>query len=675
MFKRLIPDVVMRHLQTLEKRLLMGLVVTWLVIIGLLLGVAWGIGQTLVGKANLTQLGYQAEMLSRGLQDRIGQRFSALTYLRNQLGNGSDQEVASRLEENRSLLADFEGVVVIDAEGVVIADMPEVAGRVGLDTATREFFREMRQAPWPYVSRPFIGRASGQPLVLLLMPRFTAEGEFNGMVGGLLNLAHGQFFRSIASLAFQHRGHVAIFNADGQRIFVPGSLEDHVDTLQRLDPPDFQLALDGWKGETRHELGGGERMLVAYRQVREASWVVAMMMPRHAVLAPLQAFLAQLWWTWLVALVLMLVVTRWWVGRQLSPLHRLEGQIAEVGAGARHRVALSSDLRELTQVSDAFNQLEHERSEALHRQRDREAFLNAVLGSTPTGIFIADLQGEITYLNPALMDLLGFRDMPSARDLWMRFHPDDQEGARDLWRHALRQGTDFLRQLRVRDGSGEVLWIEVHARQVQSTDKALGVVGTVKDITERRQQEALQRWEAEHDPLTGLLNRRGFERRLEEAFADFAKTGTPSALILFDLDHFKPINDEGGHALGDELLRRVAQVVAWEVRRSDHLARQGGDEFGLLLPSCTLKQASAIAEALRDVVAQVSVTATGKEFFVTASIGLTLFLEGDASTEAILARADTASYDAKGRGRNAVVIDEGSSSRDRSDQAIDALFE
>lgn len=199
--------------------------------------------------------------------------------------------------------------------------------------------------------------------------------------------------------------------------------------------------------------------------------------------------------------------------------------------------------------------------------------------------------------------------------------------------------------------------------------------GTVKDITERRQQEALQRWEAEHDPLTGLLNRRGFERRLEEAFADFAKTGTPSALILFDLDHFKPINDEGGHALGDELLRRVAQVVAWEVRRSDHLARQGGDEFGLLLPSCTLKQASAIAEALRDVVAQVSVTATGKEFFVTASIGLTLFLEGDASTEEILARADTASYDAKGRGRNAVVIDEGSSSRDRSDQAIDALFE
>lgn len=146
-------------------------------------------------------------------------------------------------------------------------------------------------------------------------------------------------------------------------------------------------------------------------------------------------------------------------------------------------------------------------------------------------------------------------------------------------------------------------------------------------------------------------------------------------MILFDLDHFKPINDEGGHALGDELLRRVAQVVAWEVRRSDHLARQGGDEFGLLLPSCTLKQAHTIAESVRQVIAQVSVTTSDKEYFVTASIGLTGFLDGDASIEASLARADAASYAAKGQGRNAVVIDEGEASQGFSDEAIDALFE
>jgi diguanylate cyclase len=655
--KRLMPGVLRRRLQTLQGRLLVGLVVTWLVIIALLMGVAWSIGQTLIRDASLSHLGYQAEMLSRGLQDRLSQRFTALVNFSDQLAEGPSEAVAERLGQNRSLLAHFEGIMVTDADGRVIADLPEVPGRVGLETAHTEYFAMLRHSRWPYVSRPFIGRASEQPLVLMLVPRFTADGAFDGAVGGLLNLAHGQFFRSIASLTFQHDGHVAIFTAAGEPVFVPASLSGDAAVLLRRDPLDFQLALDGWQGETRHELEG-DSMLVAYRQVWEADWVLAMMMPRRSVLAPLQAFLEQLWWTWLVAALLMLVITRWWVGRQLTPLHRLEQQIAEVGAGKRQRLALSTDLRELTQVSHAFNRLEHERSEALHRLRDREVFLDAVLGSTPTGMFVADLEGEVTYLNPALVAMLGLR-RSSADDLWQRIHEQDREGARYMWRHALRQGSDFLRQLRMRDARGEVMWVEVHASRVQGRGEPLGVVGTVKDITERRHQEALQRWEAEHDPLTGLLNRRGFERRLEEALADFTKTGTPSAVILFDLDHFKPVNDEGGHALGDELLRRVAQAVSREVRRSDHFARQGGDEFGLLLPSCTLEQAEAIAESMRDVISRVTVSQAGKAFFVTASLGLTIFREGDDSIAAILARADAASYDAKRRGRNGVVVHPG----------------
>ena len=655
MLKRLIPGVLKSRLDTLPGRLLVGLVASWLAIIGLLLGVAWGIGQTLVRDANLTHLGYQAEMLSRGLQDRLVQRFAGLAHFTDQLAEEPPAEITRHLKANRSLLADFEGVVITDADGVVIADLPEVPGRVGLETAAREYFPMMQHSPWPVVSRPFTGRASRQPLVLMLVPRFTADGEFDGLVGGLLNLAHGQFFRSIASLTFQHQGHVAIFTSEGEPIFVPDSLEERVETLQRLNPQSFQLALDGWQGETRHELDG-ENMLVAYRQVWEADWVVALMMPRRSVMAPLHAFLERLWWTWLVAALLMLLVTRWWVDRQLTPLHRLEQQIAEIGSGARQQLALSTSLRELILVSDAFNRLEQERSEALHGLRDREAFLNAVLGSTPTGMFVADLKGEITYLNAALLAMLGLGSVASTDDLWQRIHEEDLEDARDLWRHALRQGSDFLRQLRMRDSDGELLWVEVHASLVQGSDKPLGIVGTVKDITERRHQEALRRWEAEHDPLTGLLNRRGFERRLEEALADFIKTGMSSALILFDLDNFKPVNDEGGHALGDELLRRVAQVVARETRGSDHLGRQGGDEFGLLLPSCTHEHARRIAVSIRDAIARGSVSRGDKAYFVTASIGVTHFREGDDSIASVLARADAASYEAKHQGRNAVVV-------------------
>ncbi|KFC49968.1 diguanylate cyclase, partial [Halomonas sp. SUBG004] len=199
-------------------------------------------------------------------------------------------------------------------------------------------------------------------------------------------------------------------------------------------------------------------------------------------------------------------------------------------------------------------------------------------------MFVANFGGKITYMNPALLEML---DIPpdTPMEAWMeQVHPDDREGARDMWVHSLKTGSDFVRQLRFVRSDHETLWLDIHARVVMLSQggHSLGLVGVVKDITERRQQEALQRWEAEHDPLTGLLNRRGFERRLEEAFADFQKTSTPSALLLFDLDHFKPINDEGATRWGDEMLRRIAQIVAWEVRRSDHVARKGE----MSLPCC-----------------------------------------------------------------------------------------
>ena len=104
------------------------------------------------------------------------------------------------------------------------------------------------------------------------------------------------------------------------------------------------------------------------------------------------------------------------------------------------------------------------------------------------------------------------------------------------------------------------------------------------------------------------------------------------------------------------MLRRIAQIVAWEVRRSDHVARQGGDEFAVLLPSCTLGQAERIAESLRQAVSEVTVTHEGKEYSVTLSIGVTTFDESDETVDVAISRADAASYEAKGEGRDAVVV-------------------
>lgn len=647
-----------RAVSSLQGRLLLGLAATWLVIVGLLLALAWLFGKDLVNETNLSHLRYEARLMAEGLNDDVTQRQDALARLAERLGDAPSEELAQKLQDGHALLAWFEGIMVTDRDGTVVADWPVVEGRVGLETRSTEYFPMVRYTRFPYVSEPFVGRASGETMVLMLVPRRGEGGEFLGVVGGMVNLERSGLFRGLEAIRLGEGSNVGVFTASGKRLFPASASESAQGAIEWQASPQLEMALDGWQGEVVVERSGAASALVAFRQIWPASWVVGMALPDSQVYAPLGDFLRKLWWAWLGVALLLLASIGWLVRRLLAPLHRLEAQIAQVGAGQRRYLELATQMDELRQIADAFNRLERERLAALTDLRDREAFLDAVLASTPVGVFVADLDGYLNYMNPALRELLGLSETPRASDWWERIHPDDRAGTQDLWRHTLHTGSDFIRQLRYLDDREGTLWLEVHASQVRGNDQPLGFVGMVKDITERRQQEALQRWEAEHDPLTGLLNRRGFERRLEEALAECTKTGTPSVLILFDLDHFKPINDEGGHALGDEMLRRIAQVVAWEVRRSDHVARQGGDEFAVLLPSCTLKQASTIAASLRQAVSEVEVSQEGRAYRVTLSVGLAALHERDAGIEAILSRADDACYRAKAQGRNTVVVNE-----------------
>lgn len=463
---------------------------------------------------------------------------------------------------------------------------------------------------------------------------------------------------SLISGTFSEPPYAAVATASGKILYHPnGVLVNDVVPSKSFNPW-LDLALDGWEGDSVGRLLTGQMALQSYAQVWPAGWVVGLYLPIDQAQLPLADFIQKLWWLWLPLAILMLPLLWWLLGRVLAPLKHLEKQIGEVGRGHREHVSLATNMQELQQVAFTFNRVEEERQLLLSNLQEREAFLDSVLNAAPQGMFVANIRGDITYMNPALLTMLGISaDLPM--EAWLpQIHIDDIAGAQDMWRYSLLTGNDFVRQLRFLRSDEELLWLDIHARVVMLSQDGhtLGLVGVVKDITERREQEALQRWEAEHDPLTGLLNRRGFERRLEEAFADFQKTSTPAALLFFDLDHFKPINDEGGHALGDEMLRRIAQVVAWEVRRSDHVARQGGDEFGVLLPSCTLSQATRVAEALRQAVGDISVTHEGKEYRVTLSIGVTTFNESDSSVAHVLARADAGSYEAKGLGRDGVVV-------------------
>ncbi len=173
---------------------------------------------------------------------------------------------------------------------------------------------------------------------------------------------------------------------------------------------------------------------------------------------------------------------------------------------------------------------------------------------------------------------------------------------------------------------------------------------------DRNQAQADLSWEASHDTLTGLLNRRAFDEQLRLTLARPPAKGMVHALIYMDLDQFKVVNDTCGHMAGDELLRQLARSLSTRLRRSDQLARLGGDEFGLILADCPMDRSMEIAETLLDTIRAFQFQWEGRSFSVGASIGMTHTREAVGAASDLLAQADLACYAAKDLGRNRIQV-------------------
>ena len=161
---------------------------------------------------------------------------------------------------------------------------------------------------------------------------------------------------------------------------------------------------------------------------------------------------------------------------------------------------------------------------------------------------------------------------------------------------------------------------------------------------------------AMQDDLTGIANRRHFYRQAEAEFAHFQRAKQPLALLMLDLDHFKQINDKYGHGVGDAVLIRFSQYVLTQIRQEDLLGRVGGEEFAILLRDATIAQAMAVAERIREGVAQLPIFGGDDADRFTVSIGIAIAENADASFDVLFGRADKALYRAKQEGRNRVAL-------------------
>ena len=205
-----------------------------------------------------------------------------------------------------------------------------------------------------------------------------------------------------------------------------------------------------------------------------------------------------------------------------------------------------------------------------------------------------------------------------------------------------------------RDRSGQTRWCETHARAIiTESGEVDGIVSVVRDISARKALEARLAQDALTDPVSGLANRRAFLALLERQVSAHADQGTGGCVALFDIDHFKQVNDTYGHPAGDQVLRTFAEVARRSVRGDDEVARIGGEEFAVLLPDIGIDQAELVCDRLRQAFSSAVTRCEGQAIRVTVSGGVAPLAMG---AEQTLAAADRALYRAKHAGRNQLAL-------------------
>ena len=299
-------------------------------------------------------------------------------------------------------------------------------------------------------------------------------------------------------------------------------------------------------------------------------------------------------------------------------------------------------------VSDITARHDAERAVAVAEARFRTLFASA-----PIATYLSDSVGRLLDVNPAGAKLFGETRETLLGKLIIDFaHPDDRELCNEQFlRLVSGEIASYQLEMRYVRADGQTIWVQLDVTVLREpTDRDLVVLAQVQDVSERRRYEARLIELAEHDELTGLLNRRGFQRELERHMAHARRYRPPGALLIIDLDNFKEINDELGHKAGDDLLADLARRMSQRLRSSDVLARLGGDEFAVILPHASVEQALAAAHSLVAVLPSEPQLSPIGIRPITMSVGLAVF-DKDASADQMLIRADRAMYDAKRRGK------------------------
>ena len=349
---------------------------------------------------------------------------------------------------------------------------------------------------------------------------------------------------------------------------------------------------------------------------------------------------------------------RRWAAMSWQPIYGPNGEFLGTRTSIRDITERKHLALKLEENVQELKRSEEAQARLVRQSLQEQARMTQLLSAMNIGILFEDVENRVVYFNPAFRRIWL---IPEGAALTGRPTLDVLEHSANLLAQPDHFSKHVLQVLAAHEVSDTFEIVMADGRVVTQVSyvvrdaegRFIGRLWVYEDVTRERQTAEQLIYLAERDSLTGLYNRHRFQEELSRVLADAERREGHGALLFFDLDEFKYINDTLGHRAGDAMLIRVAGEIGGLVRRNELLARLGGDEFAVLLPERTEADAARLAERIVRAVSQIPFRFEGQNLRLTTSLGIALYPTHGSSAEELIAHADTAMYQAKEAGKNA----------------------